>query len=582
MKLPQPDGVNGIPVSNRGDDKERYRWFFLKKNNREKDNFAPIIAYNKKFSQSGSAFERDLENVIDVDSWLRGMAYAVLSGAGDNAGAGSQHNGMYYARPDGRVIFFPHDMDFAFDPNRSLFANSECAKLTQDPRRLRIYLGHIRDIIRTTYNVAYMRNWTTHLASFDSRQNWTGHLNFVQRRFSFVRTELNRLIRPVTFSVIGSNPLRVSSSTAMIRGKGWVDVRQIRLVGAEDPLEVEWTDATTWQAEIPVAIGSHDYTVESIDFSGDVIAQRTITIENTGSVEPASATNLAISELMYHPADPTAEEIALGFDDDDFFEFVEVMNIGDRPIDLNGVAFTEGIEFAFPDLTLAPGRRLVVAAWRPAYLRRYPNSADLLSMSYGREDGSNRFSNGGEEVVLSDALGNDIVRFRYDDGGEWPAAADGGGYSLVSIAPGPEENLDVPVNWRSSSLPGGNPGTSDAATPFVGDPNEDADDDGWDALLEHALGTSDASPNNGDLITIGLASIESNDYLTFSFTRNIGADDVVLLPQLSHDLVNWVSMGAVLLSAKPDGLGGEVRTYRCPNPVDIGSQSFIRLSVQRR
>ena len=63
------------------------------------------------------------------------MSYAVLSGAGDNAGAGSQHNGMYYAFPDGRVMFLPHDMDFAFDANRSITANPECSRITQNYSR---------------------------------------------------------------------------------------------------------------------------------------------------------------------------------------------------------------------------------------------------------------------------------------------------------------------------------------------------------------------------------------------------------------------------------------------------------------
>ena len=99
------------------------------------------LNYTKLFSQSTSAFEAEVENVVHVDAWFRGMAYAVLSGAGDNAGAGSQHNGMYYAFPDGRVMFLPHDMDFAFDSNRSITANSECRRLTQNDTRKRIYYG---------------------------------------------------------------------------------------------------------------------------------------------------------------------------------------------------------------------------------------------------------------------------------------------------------------------------------------------------------------------------------------------------------------------------------------------------------
>ncbi len=48
---------------------------------------------------------------------------------------------------------------------------------------------------------------------------------------------------------------------------------------------------------------------------------------------------------MYHPADPTPAEIAAGFDDDDFFEYIEIRNVGSQAIDLSDSAFTKGIDF---------------------------------------------------------------------------------------------------------------------------------------------------------------------------------------------------------------------------------------------
>ena len=76
----------------------------------------------------------------------------VLSGAGDNYAANSAHNGQFYVRPDGRVIFLPHDMDFSFSTSRSITANSDVSTIVNDPPRMRQYLGHLHDIITTTYN----------------------------------------------------------------------------------------------------------------------------------------------------------------------------------------------------------------------------------------------------------------------------------------------------------------------------------------------------------------------------------------------------------------------------------------------
>jgi hypothetical protein len=44
-----------------------------------------------------------------------------------------------------------------------------------------------------------------------------------------------------------------------------------------------------------------------------VIGTDNIDINNTGTIVPASAANLAVTELMYHPADPSAGEISDGF-----------------------------------------------------------------------------------------------------------------------------------------------------------------------------------------------------------------------------------------------------------------------------
>ncbi|NIP92578.1 MAG: hypothetical protein GWO24_03550, partial [Akkermansiaceae bacterium] len=57
---------------------------------------------------------------------------------------------------------------------------------------------------------------------------------------------------------------------------------------------------------------------------------------------PASASNLAVSEINYRPALPTPAERALGFDVRTDFEFVEIMNISGNDLDLAGIRFTTG------------------------------------------------------------------------------------------------------------------------------------------------------------------------------------------------------------------------------------------------
>lgn len=226
-KLPPPDVVIGQDVGDLGTDEERYRWFFLMKNNRGADNFDPIIRYNQHFGKSGAAFEDGLDQVIDVDGWLRGFAYSAVVESGDSIASGFEHNGAYYAQPDGRVVSLPRDLDYGWSVGLSIFANPECSKLTQDGRRKRIYLGHLHDIIITTFNNSYMTMWSSHLNTLNPASYWSTTLSYINSRSNNVLSQINSSIPSVAFALTSANPHIVASSTATLSGNGWINVRNI-------------------------------------------------------------------------------------------------------------------------------------------------------------------------------------------------------------------------------------------------------------------------------------------------------------------------------------------------------------------
>ena len=75
---------------------------------------------------------------------------------------------------------------------------------------------------------------------------------------------------------------------------------------------------------------------------------------------PASAENLRISEVHYHPGAPTAQEQQAGFDDADEFEFIELVNISNSVVELAGVRLAQvsiadevqGVDFQFDTATV--------------------------------------------------------------------------------------------------------------------------------------------------------------------------------------------------------------------------------------
>lgn len=185
-------------------------------------------------------------------------------------------------------------------------------------------------------------------------------------------------------------------------------------------------------------------------------------------VVPAGAGNLRISEINYNPraGNPEwAEAVAGG----GMFEFIEVANIGDQPIEMAGVRFvevdvqgdTQGIRFEFASQVLGARQSLVVVKDRAAFASRYGSQPSIArgSDGAGGVDGvyGGRLSDSGEQLTLVDASGTVIQQAAYSDGGDWSSRADGLGSSLEWIGGGADPAQAR--SWRASSQYGGTPGS---------------------------------------------------------------------------------------------------------------------------
>ncbi len=160
------------------------------------------------------------------------------------------------------------------------------------------------------------------------------------------------------------------------------------------------------------------------------------------------AENLRITEIMYHPQDTNDP-------DDPNEEFIELQNIGIEIINLNLVRFTNGVDFAFPDIELAGGEYVLVVKDISAFEAVYGPGLPIA----GQYSGNLR--NGGERIELQDAAGQSILNFRYRDG--WYDITDGMGFSLTVKDPvNTEPNAwGDKSTWRPSANIGGSPGWDD-------------------------------------------------------------------------------------------------------------------------
>ena len=595
LKLPQPDGVVGVPMRNQGgDDKELYRWHWLIKNNRDADDYSGLINLLNTMGLSGQLYRDSVEEVIDVDQWLRSFAVQNLGGIGDNYAthpSGAWHNAIFYIRPnDGKAMYFPWDMDFTFTNGATsgVTPSSDLNKLIGiGPKYERAYYGHLLDIIETAFNSDYMTPWLRHYSDFMPSENLNGYASYIRSRSNHVRNLINNAVSKVSFKVTSNSGTNTNKSTVSVRGDAWVDVREIRLAGSSEALDVEWVDDNSWQVNLPVSSGPNDYTLQGIGFSGELVGSASYSVNGNGSIESAGPENLAISEVHYHPLSPNDEEINAGFSDASMFEWIELINLSDsKTLDLSDVRFVNGINFTIPfGTTLAPDSRIVLASNTAAFTKRYGELQNgvLLNRSFIQNDGTNKLSNAGERITLYNSANFIISDFSYKDDRPWPVSADTSGYSLTLMMPG-INNPSEAQSWRTSKNVGGSPGSSDfiSISSWVNENGglkllEDNDGDGRLSIIEYLENTN---PLEKDKSSVSV-ELDGNEELRLEFIQAIGHDQVYFSVQQSNDLKRWDSEEVEYRGRINNGDGTETVRFQINDSIKLlGRSQLLRLLVK--
>ncbi len=307
---------------------------------------------------------------------------------------------------------------------------------------------------------------------------------------------------------------------------------------------------------------------------------------------------LRITELNYHPSNPTpAELLALPGVTDSDFEFIEVTNTSGATLNLAGARFDRGVDFTFPATavaTIAPGERRIVVANLAAFRLRYGNGLDALLLG----EWLGNLDNSGEEIQLVDPLGEVVLEFSYND--TWYPPTDGGGYSLVTRVEATSHTaFGNPSAWAISGSSIGSPGADDTSygthytgwrwdhyteaeltlPSTLGDLNGDDDGDGMNNFTEFAFGRLPRVADNPGALTVGgTVNDAGTNYLCVTFRRAKNALDVTYTIEANSDLTNaagWANVG-VLVSATDLGNGTEEVCFRDTTPMGT-TPRYIRV-----
>src|SRR5688572_28689034 len=187
-----------------------------------------------------------------------------------------------------------------------------------------------------------------------------------------------------------------------------------------------------------------------------------VLVVTIGVTVSSFASDIVINELMYRPSSQNVRE-----------EYVELHNIGTNSVSLLGWSISKGVDFTITnDITLAPGGYLVIAADIAVFQGKYPTVTNVIGGWTGV------LANGGEEVEIEDALGENVDSVVYANEGDWAlrqrgplfvnghrgwawlAEHDGMGRSLELVNARFSNNSGQ--NWRSSTNLNGTPGQANS------------------------------------------------------------------------------------------------------------------------
>ena len=274
---------------------------------------------------------------------------------------------------------------------------------------------------------------------------------------------------------------------------------------------------------------------------------------------PVSPGDIAISEL--HFASTRTNRVGS--------DFLELLNVSQRAVNLRGTRFSEGIDFGFPDnrdTLLLPGQRLVLVKDLHRFYRAHTNSGAPAGIYRGTLEPA------GERLTLRAPDGSMVASFAFAASDPWPGAGRERPFSMVLAHP--VRGLGNPAAWRSGAEPMGTPGTSDA-TIFSGSASADSDHDGLPAIVEYALGTRDDDASSGPESII--FEWDSGHRFVVRIPRRLRADDVMFRVDASLDLVSWFP--AALLGTQPTDSDIAIETWGFDS--GAAASAFLKVTVIR-
>ena len=416
----------------------RYRYNYLIRRTPDSANdFTNVFSLvDAACNPSSPSFVANLENIADMENWMRVFAANHAAGNWDSFGAQNEQNLYGYIGTLGTkysLLMFDFNISignsFSWGPGQNLFtyngADQGMANIYNNPTFLRMYWRALGELVNGPLNVANSgplmeAKYNAFAANGLSAENPKSNIEpWLSQAQSSIASQL-AAVNANNFAVNSS--VTVSNNIAYVTGTAPVNVATVWINGAAYPLT--WTSLTGWSVAVPLATGTNRFSVTGVDRNHQFIAGDSNSVSVVYSATNASPVGqIVINEIMYAPAVANAE-------------FVELYNNSTNiTFDLSGWQFN-GLGYTFPSGSiLAPTNYLVLAVNGAAFAAAYGATNPPFDVFTGKLQGS------GETLTLNMASNAPVAKVKYSNQLPWPTNANVAGTSLQLIDPHQD-------NWR--------------------------------------------------------------------------------------------------------------------------------------
>lgn len=395
-------------------------------------------------SYASSNYVANLENLADMENWMRVFAANHAAGNWDSFGANNAQN--LYGYVSGKKGYSLMMFDFnivignsgSWSPGQNLFtcnsADGNLARIYANPTFRRMYWRALQELVNgplTASNSTPLidAKYNVFVANKLSVESTSSIKSWLQSAKNSITSQL-KLVNASSLT-LNSN-VTVTNGTVILTGLAPVNIKTILINGVEWPLV--WNALTGWTVTIPLKSGTNSFTAVGVDRKGNTITSATNTVQvvyDDPQVSPVGA--VVINEIMFNPSLANAQ-------------YVELLNNSSNvTFDLSGWKF-HGLDYVFPSGSiLAPKRSLVLAANRSAYAAAYGATTPIFDTFDKTLD-----SVGDLSLAQPDATGTNettIARVVYDCVAPWPLPSVGKSLQLVD----PSQDDWRVGNWVAKS-----------------------------------------------------------------------------------------------------------------------------------